>query len=439
MSVAKLPILNPNEFDPWKMRIEQYFLMTDYSLWEVILNGDSPAATRFIKGVLQPVALTTAEQRLARKNELKVRSTLLMALPDKHQLKFNTHKDAKTLMEAIEGTIEEEVYVCQPPGFEDPDYPDKIYVDDIIFSLTNKYLCKAFEKLMKDKFQMSLIGELTFFLGLQLKQKQDGIFISHDKYVAEILRKFGLTDGKLDSTHIDTGKPLLKDPDVKRIFRYVKGKPHLGLWYLKDSPFNLVAYSDSDYAGASLDRKSTTGGCQFLGCRLIFWQCKKQIVVATSSTEAEYTTFEGMLVAQEVGEGANEVHVDDVNVVGVAAEGAANDDVNAALDEPSIPSPTPPTPPPEPSQDMPSTSQLERRNKVKVLKLRRLKKVGTTQRIDTSDYIVIDDVSKQGGIIANIDADKDVVLEDAKDVVVEKSADVEESAHVQGRQAESQA
>nr|GFA51674.1 ribonuclease H-like domain-containing protein [Tanacetum cinerariifolium] len=83
------------------MRIEQYFLITDYPLWEVILNGDSPAPTRVIDGVLQPVAPTTAEQRLVRKNELKARGTLLMALPDKHQLKFNTHKDAKTLMKAI--------------------------------------------------------------------------------------------------------------------------------------------------------------------------------------------------------------------------------------------------------------------------------------------------------------------------------------------------
>nr|GFC01349.1 ribonuclease H-like domain-containing protein [Tanacetum cinerariifolium] len=102
VSAAKLPILNPNEFDLWKMRIEQYFLMTDYSLWEVILNGDSHVPTRIIKGVVQPVAPTTAEQKLARKNELKARGTLLMALPDKHQLKFNSHKDAKTLMEAIE-------------------------------------------------------------------------------------------------------------------------------------------------------------------------------------------------------------------------------------------------------------------------------------------------------------------------------------------------
>nr|GEV99389.1 hypothetical protein [Tanacetum cinerariifolium] len=91
------------------------------------------------------------------------------------------------------------------------------YVDDIIFGSTNKDLCKAFWKLMKDKFQMSSIGELTFFLGLQVKQKKDGIFISHDKYVAEILRKFGLTDGKSASTPIDTEKPLLKDLDDEDI------------------------------------------------------------------------------------------------------------------------------------------------------------------------------------------------------------------------------
>nr|GEV54265.1 hypothetical protein [Tanacetum cinerariifolium] len=97
-----LPILNLNEFDMWKMRIEQYFLMTDYSLWEVILNHDSPAPTRVINGVLHLVAPIIVEHRLARKNKLKARDTLLMALPDKHQLKFNTHKDAKTLMEAIE-------------------------------------------------------------------------------------------------------------------------------------------------------------------------------------------------------------------------------------------------------------------------------------------------------------------------------------------------
>nr|GEZ76010.1 ribonuclease H-like domain-containing protein [Tanacetum cinerariifolium] len=84
-----------------KMRIEQYFLMTDYSLWEVILNGDAPLPTRVIEGVVQRLAPTTARQSLAMKNELKARGTLLMALPDKHWLKFNIHKDAKTLMEEI--------------------------------------------------------------------------------------------------------------------------------------------------------------------------------------------------------------------------------------------------------------------------------------------------------------------------------------------------
>nr|GFC47217.1 putative polyprotein [Tanacetum cinerariifolium] len=114
-------------------------------------------------------------------------------------------------------TIEEEVYVCQPPGFEDPEYHDKIYVDDIIFGATNKALCQSFEKLMKDKFQMSSMGELTFFLGLQAKQKKDGIFLSQDKYVAEILRKFRLSKGKSASTPIDAEKPLLKDSDGKDV------------------------------------------------------------------------------------------------------------------------------------------------------------------------------------------------------------------------------
>nr|GEY28048.1 uncharacterized mitochondrial protein AtMg00810-like [Tanacetum cinerariifolium] len=75
---------------------------------------------------------------------------------------------------------------------------------------------------------------------------------------------------------------------VKRIFRYLKGQAILGLWYPKELAFDLEAYSDSDYAGANLDRKSTTGGCQFLGRRLISWQCKKQTIIATSTTEAEY-------------------------------------------------------------------------------------------------------------------------------------------------------
>ncbi|GKB00066.1 ribonuclease H-like domain-containing protein [Tanacetum coccineum] len=102
VTTAKLPVLNPGEFKLWKIRIEQYFLMTDYALWEVIVNGDSPPPKRTVDGVEQTYPPTTAEEKLARKNELKARGTLLMALPNEHQLKFNTYKCAKTLMEAIE-------------------------------------------------------------------------------------------------------------------------------------------------------------------------------------------------------------------------------------------------------------------------------------------------------------------------------------------------
>lgn len=176
---------------------------------------------------------------------------------------------------------------------------------------------------MKDEFQMSSMGELTFFLGLQVQQRKDGIFISQDKYVTEILRKFHFTDAKPSNTPADkTTHLLLKNasgayvdvytyrsmigslmyltssrPDVmfvvcacarfqvtpktshltavEKIFRYLKTYPNLGLWYPRESPMELITYSDSDYAGASLDRRSTIGGCQFLGCRLVSWQCKK--------------------------------------------------------------------------------------------------------------------------------------------------------------------
>ncbi|GJW22122.1 putative ribonuclease H-like domain-containing protein [Tanacetum coccineum] len=153
--------------------------------------------------------------------------------------------------------------------------------------------CDEFEVLMKGEFEMSAMGELTFFLGLQVKQKPDGIFISQDKSMIGSLMY--LTASRPDimfavsacSRHQVT--PLTSNLNaVKKIFKYLKGQPKLGLWYPRDSPFVLEAYSDSDYAGSNGDRKSTTGGCQFLGRRLISWQCKKQTVVATSSTEAEY-------------------------------------------------------------------------------------------------------------------------------------------------------
>ncbi|GJS66484.1 putative ribonuclease H-like domain-containing protein [Tanacetum coccineum] len=217
----------------------------------------------------------------------------------------------------IYGKIEEEVYVCQPPRFEDLDFPDIVYkVEKALYglhqaprawyeTLSTYLLDNGFQRWKIDKTLFNKRHkELTFFLGLQVKQKKDGIFISQDKYVTEILKKFGFTKVKTTSTPMETQKPLLKDKDgeevdvhmyrsmigsmvyltssrpdimfavcacaryqvnlkvshlnaVKRIFRYLKGQPKLGLWYPKDSPFDLVAYTDSDYAGASLDRKST--------------------------------------------------------------------------------------------------------------------------------------------------------------------------------------
>ncbi|GJT57972.1 retrovirus-related pol polyprotein from transposon TNT 1-94 [Tanacetum coccineum] len=203
------------------------------------------------------------------------------------------------------GKIDEEVYVSQPPGFQDPKYPKKVYkvvkalyglhqaprawyatlstfllkngyrrgtidktlflkkdkndiilvqvyVDDIIFGSTKKSWCDEFKALMKSRFQMSSMGELTFFLGLQFKQKEFGSLLVW----------------------------------------IISGKPKLGLWYPRVSSFDLESYSDSDYAGANLDRKSTTGGCQFLGRRLISWQCKMK-------SHCGYLTYRGrnMLLA----------------------------------------------------------------------------------------------------------------------------------------------
>ncbi|GKB69348.1 putative ribonuclease H-like domain-containing protein [Tanacetum coccineum] len=237
-----------------------------------------------------------------------------------------------TIEEEVRGTIDKTLFIKKDKG---DILLVQVYVDDIIFGSTKKSLCVEFEQMMHKRFQMSSMGELTFFLGLQVKQKDDGIFISQDKYVVDVLKKFDFTTVKTASTLIETNKALLKDeeaedvdvhlyrsmigslmyltasrPDimfavcacarfqvtpkvshlhaVKRIFRYLKGQPKLGLWYPRDSPFDLEAFSDSDYAGATLDRKSTIGGCQFLSKRLISWQYKKQSIVANSTTEAEY-------------------------------------------------------------------------------------------------------------------------------------------------------
>nr|GEU43270.1 hypothetical protein [Tanacetum cinerariifolium] len=119
-------------------------------------------------------------------------------------------------------------------------YKLQVCVDDIIFGSTNKDLCKAFEKLMKDKFQKGSTGKLTFFLGLQVKQKQDGIYISHDKYIAKILRRFGLTDRKSASTPIDTEKPLLEDPDGEDVDVHTYRSMIGSLMYLNSSRTDIM-------------------------------------------------------------------------------------------------------------------------------------------------------------------------------------------------------
>ncbi|GKF38224.1 hypothetical protein Tco_0118285 [Tanacetum coccineum] len=145
------------------------------------------------------------------------------------------------------------------------------------------------------------MGELTFFLGLQVNQKDDGIFISQDKYVADISKKFYFSSMKTTSTPIEINKALLKNEEAEDVDVHLYRSMIRSLMYLtasrpeimfvvcacaRDSPFDLEAFYDSDYAGASLDRKSITGGCQFLVKRLISWQCKKQTIVANSTTEA---------------------------------------------------------------------------------------------------------------------------------------------------------
>lgn len=288
----------------------------------------------------------------------------------------------------LNGYLQEEVYVEQPPGFEDPNFPNyvyklqkalyglkqaprawyerlskfllengfqrgqidktlftktkgkdfiilQIYVDDILFGATNNALCEEFASLMSKEFEMSMMGELTFFLGLQIKQYKDGIFISQGKYVSELLKKYKLDQVKHAKTPMATNERLDLDkegknvdeklyrgmigsllyltasrPDimfsvclcarfqscpkeshltcVKRIFRYLAGTKNLGLWYPRGGDFALVGYTDADYAGYKVDRKSTSGTCQFLGQCLISWHSKKQNSVALSTAEAEY-------------------------------------------------------------------------------------------------------------------------------------------------------
>ena len=310
---------------------------------------------------------------------------ILLAYANHHDITLY-QMDVKSAF--LNGKLEEEVYVAQPPGFEDPKNPDKvfrlnkalyglkqaprawydtlkeffvkngftpgsldptlftksydgelfvcqIYVDDIIFGCTDQRYSDEFAYMMSEEYQMSMMGELKFFLGLQIRQQRNGIFISQEKYLKDVLRKFGMQDCKgvkipmptnghlcTDENGIDFDQKVYRSmigsllylcasrPDimlsvcmcarfqaapkeshhkaVKHILRYLAHTPTLGLWYPKGSAFDLIGYSDSDYAGDRVDRKSTSGTCHFLGRSLVCWSSKKQNCVSLSTAEAEY-------------------------------------------------------------------------------------------------------------------------------------------------------
>jgi hypothetical protein len=211
----------------------------------------------------------------------------------------------------------------------------QIYVDDIIFGSINQDFCEEFRKMMANEFEMSMIGELSYFFGLQIKQLKNGIFVSQDKYIKDMLKMFGMIDSKSISTPLGTNGNLDSDasgnmvdqklyrsmigsllyvtisrPDVifsvcicsrfqasareshlkatKRILRYLKHTQNVGLWYPKGAKFELIGYFDLDYAGCKVKRRSTSGTCQLLERSLVSWSSKKQNSVSLSTTEAEY-------------------------------------------------------------------------------------------------------------------------------------------------------
>ncbi|WVZ63569.1 LOW QUALITY PROTEIN: hypothetical protein U9M48_013192 [Paspalum notatum var. saurae] len=259
----------------------------------------------------------------------------------------------------LNGFIEKEVYVRQPPGFESATFPDRvyklrkalygpkqapracyarvfslksgfvmgsvdktlfllsrggdtsivrIYVDDIIFGGSSHALVSSFAEQMSREFEMSLMGELQFFLELQIKQGLEGTLVHQAKYTRDILNKFNMGDSKPMTTPMSTNTTLDADEDgeavdqkefrgmigslltshrqaVKRIFRYLKFTPELGLWYSSGSSLFLRGFSDADHAGCRIDRKSTSGTCQLLGTSLVSWSSRKQASVSLSTTK----------------------------------------------------------------------------------------------------------------------------------------------------------
>ncbi|GKD80501.1 retrovirus-related pol polyprotein from transposon TNT 1-94 [Tanacetum coccineum] len=233
------------------------------------------------------------------------------------------------------GTVDPTLFMIR---YEEDILLVQIYVDDIIFGSTNPKFSKRFEKLMHSRFEMSLMGEMKFFLGLQIQQSPRGIFINQAKYALEILKKHGMdkydsvgtpmaTKPKLDADlsgklvdqtdyhskieslmYLTSSRPHIVQAvcycvryqarptekhlkEVKRIFRYLKGTINMGLGYPKHFDFELTAFSDADHAGCLDTRKSTSGGIQFLSDKLVKWMSKKQDCIAISTAKAEYVAL----------------------------------------------------------------------------------------------------------------------------------------------------
>eukprot|EP00253_Pinus_taeda_P034837 PITA_34837 len=175
-----------------------------------------------------------------------------------------------------------------------------VYVDDIIFGSNEEAMSESFALVMQKEFEMSLLGELTYFLGLQVQQNEDGIFLSQTKYLKQILKKYGMEDTKPVCTRPDimhvvgiVGRYQANPKEthlqeVKIIFKYLQGTQKYGLWFARNTDLTLHAYTDADWAGSVDDRKSTSGGAFFMGSRLVSWLSKKQSLIALSTAEVEY-------------------------------------------------------------------------------------------------------------------------------------------------------
>nr|GEW50912.1 hypothetical protein [Tanacetum cinerariifolium] len=370
----------------------------------------------------------------------------------------------------VYGNIEEEVYVCQPLGFEDHDYPDKVYkvvkalyglhqaprawcetlanyllensfqrgkidknlfikkkkgdillvqvyVDDIIFGSTNKELFKAFGKLMKDKFQMSSMGELTFFLGLPIKQKDNGIFISQDKYVAKILRKIGLTDGKSASSPIDTEKPLLKDPDGENMDTVVATSSTKAEYIVAVSCCAQVLWIQNqllDYSAPTLT--SPTHATTPSPPQQEPIPSPPQAQSAQPSSPPQQQPCQTARILESSMTLLNKL----MERCAMKVANLEQNKVAQALEIIKLKQ---------------RVRKLEKKRRTKHSGLKRLKKVRTTQRVESSLNTVVDDqedASKQRGKITKLDAYEDVTLGDvdAEDTNEAEPAKVEEMLEV---------